>query len=323
MIPKVGREHGQQLCQAAAVLLLCCRSLTRGKMSFPSFTKVYHHSSYPAIDTLRSELSVKDKTVIVSGAGGGGIGATVAMSFARAGARKIALMGRTEQSLQRTKDNIVKAFPDAQILITTTDISKAESVGTAAHNIRANLGAWDVFAHCAAVAPDPVSITGADEDDWWHTFEINARFSSHFAKHFLPKCRPNATYIGTNAAACHIAASRMPKSSAYSASKIAAAKLDEYIAHENPQLRVFTLHPGVVKTKMSTRFLGDGPPGFVFDDPELPANFMVWLVSAEAEFLRGRYLWSNWDVEELIARKAEIEASPLLFTLTLGGWPFQ
>ncbi|KIW10986.1 hypothetical protein PV08_10285 [Exophiala spinifera] len=293
-------------------------------MAYPSFTKTYHHSSYAAISPTRPELSVRDKTVIVTGAGDGSIGGTVALSFAQAGARKIALMARTETSLKATKDKIVQAFPDAEVMVVTADVSKAESVGVAAHRIRATLGAWDVFAHCAAVAPTHTTIAGADEDEWWHAFEINTRFSSHFAKHFLPKCRPNATYIGVNAGACHLPGSNFPKSSAYCASKLAIAKLDEFLAAENPHLRVFTVHPGIVQTNMTKGFIGDSRRrGIVLDDAELVANFMVWLASPESDFLRGRYVWCNWDVEEMIAKRAEIESNPTLLTMTLGGWPFQ
>lgn len=63
--------------------------------------------------------------------------------------------------------------------------------------------------------------------------------------------------------------------------------------------------------------------GDVLDKVALPAHFTVWLASAEAEFLRGRYVWVNWDIEELIARREEIENDPSLFTIVLGGWPFR
>jgi NAD(P)-dependent dehydrogenase (short-subunit alcohol dehydrogenase family) len=174
--------------------------------------------------------------------------------------------------------------------------------------------------------PDTSTLAGADEDDWWKAFEIHAKFPAHFAKHFIPKCRPGATFINANAAACIVPPSRMPKVSAYSASKLAMAKLDEYLAEENPQLRVFTVHPGIVATRMAEKALGDLdklPSQDFMDSIELPAHFMVWLASYESEFLRsGRFLWVNWDVDELIARKAEIEADPTLFRITIGGWPF-
>lgn len=39
----------------------------------------------------------------------------------------------------------------------------------------------------------------------------------------------------------------------------------------------------------------------------LPADFLVWAASPEAEFLKGKLVWSNWDVEELRARAKELE----------------
>ena len=85
----------------------------------------------------------------MTGAGEGSIGATVALAFAKAGARKIALVGRTEATLAKTQATIEEAFHDATVMVSVADISKSESVGTAAHHIRVELGAWDVFANCA------------------------------------------------------------------------------------------------------------------------------------------------------------------------------
>jgi hypothetical protein len=38
---------------------------------------------------------------------------------------------------------------------------------------------------------------------------------------------------------------------------------------------------------------------------------MVWLLSPEATFLKGKYLWVNWDVVGLKEGAAEIEGSRL------------
>jgi hypothetical protein len=45
---------------------------------------------------------------------------------------------------------------------------------------------------------------------------------------------------------------------------------------------------------------------------------MVWLASEEATFLRGKFVWANWDAEELLARADEIKSSMLL-EVTLNG----
>ena len=47
---------------------------------------------------------------------------------------------------------------------------------------------------------------------------------------------------------------------------------------------------------------------------------MVWLASHEAAFLNGKFVWVNWDAEELIARKSEIEGT-MAMKVILGGVP--
>ena len=55
---------------------------------------------------------------------------------------------------------------------------------------------------------------------------------------------------------------------------------------------------------------------------ELPGHISVWLASPEAEFLKGRFLYANWDVEEMKAKKEEIAVDPDFLTLGLNGHPF-
>jgi hypothetical protein len=55
----------------------------------------------------------------------------------------------------------------------------------------------------------------------------------------------------------------------------------------------------------------------------LPRDFAVWLVSDEAKFLRGKLVWCNWDVKELLAKKEEILNSQELMTIVLSGLSFQ
>ena len=54
---------------------------------------------------------------------------------------------------------------------------------------------------------------------------------------------------------------------------------------------------------------------------ELPGNFMVWLSSPEAAFLKGRFVWAKWDVKELQEKKEAFEKDPTLLTVGLLGWP--
>ena len=45
---------------------------------------------------------------------------------------------------------------------------------------------------------------------------------------------------------------------------------------------------------------------------------MVWLASPEANFLKGKTTWANWDVDELKARAKEIGESKELEMTLLG-----
>lgn len=54
---------------------------------------------------------------------------------------------------------------------------------------------------------------------------------------------------------------------------------------------------------------------------DLPGCFVVWVTSPEAAFLRGKYVWCNWDVDELKSRKEEL-SQPNQLTITMNGWPF-
>ena len=54
----------------------------------------------------------------------------------------------------------------------------------------------------------------------------------------------------------------------------------------------------------------------------LPASFIVWLASPEANFLKDKFLWANWDVDELKAQAEKIRDTTYL-SVGLVGWPFE
>ena len=53
----------------------------------------------------------------------------------------------------------------------------------------------------------------------------------------------------------------------------------------------------------------------------LPASFHLWLASPEAKFLNKKFLWCNWDIEELKARKDELQGS-IELNIYHSGWPW-
>ena len=54
---------------------------------------------------------------------------------------------------------------------------------------------------------------------------------------------------------------------------------------------------------------------------DLAAHFAVWLASPDASFLSGRFVWAQWDIDELKARAEEVKSSPYLLKIGLVGEP--
>jgi hypothetical protein len=48
---------------------------------------------------------------------------------------------------------------------------------------------------------------------------------------------------------------------------------------------------------------------------ELAADCVDWAASPEAKFLKGKFVWPNWDAEEITGGN--------LLEIGLSGWPFQ
>ena len=99
-----------------------------------------------------------------------------------------------------------------------------------------------------------------------------------------------------------------PGVSAYSVSKLANYQMMPFIAAENPQVTAVGLHPGIVKTRLVSGEMAR----FAKDTPALVGGFAVWLATDAARFLTGRFVASNWSVDDLMARAQEIQSKDLL-----------
>ena len=288
-------------------------------MELPTYTKVWHNDVYEDISASRPELSAANKTVVVTG-GAGGIGAATAEAFAAAGARHIYILGRTEKTLQATKKSVEARHPSTKVTVLVADIADRKSVTQAFSTIKLS-GPIDIFVSNAAYSPEFVAIKPGDEDDWFRSYEVNVKGVLVAVNQFVQNAAKDAVLINTSSAANHV--TPIPGYAAYATSKLAAAKMFDYIQFQYPEIRVYNVQPGIIEsTSLATKATADTGISFPQQDTvELPANFFVWIASPEGVFLKGRYVWANWDVKELQAKKSEYEANPALLTLGLLGWP--
>lgn len=301
---------------------------------FPSPTTTWHDNTYALLSPSRPELSAKGKTVLITG-GGTGIGARTALYFAEAGASRIALLGRREEPLLDTKASIQKRYPGVEIFTTPTDVTDKSHVDAAFAKFVGS-SKIDVLVSNAAMIGPQDAVQDADTDKFLEAIHLNLKGTLNVAQAFLAYAAPDAVVIEINSSVAHL--NFGPGFASYGVAKLAVFRLWDSVGFANPGLNVFHVQPGVVDTDMNKEAGGVAAVGFEddgkrvdvlgetideadFDLVSLPASFTVWLASPEAKFLKGKFLWSNWDIDELKARAEEIEGGQT-FNIGLGGWPF-
>ncbi|RFU78518.1 hypothetical protein TARUN_3765 [Trichoderma arundinaceum] len=287
-------------------------------MSFPSPTAKYHNNPAAATDPTQKHLSVAGKTVLVTG-GGTAIGAATVEAFAKAKADHIFFIGRRLHLLTELEQKLSKAYPGTKFYAIQTDISKESEVKDLFQKIN-KVSFLDILVANAGYLPTPGELATTETTEWWKGYEINVLGTYLLGKSFLNQSQPargKPVFVGVNTGAAHLGPAAGPMSG-YVSSKLATASVVEFLQAENPNIKAFNVSPGVVHSEMSEK--ASRPEFPTTDSPELMANFAVWLAGPDSDFLSGRFLWANWDVEELIAAKDKIAANPGHLRLTLGGW---
>ncbi|PYH43075.1 SDR family oxidoreductase [Aspergillus saccharolyticus JOP 1030-1] len=284
---------------------------------FPSPTTIWHDKAYSEISPSRPELSARGKTVLITG-GGTGIGAESGRRFAQAGAARIALLGRREQPLLDTRASIQQDFPAVEVFVASTDVTQKSAVDAAFHQFLSATGQIDVLVSNAAIVGPQTLVASAAGERFLNAIEQHLHGAFWVAQAFLRHAAPDAVVIETSSSAAHI--NLGTGFGSYSVAKMAVFRFWDFVGAENPTLRVYHVQPGVVDTAMNRESGGVKMVGFE-DNVDLPASFYVWLASPEARFLKGKYLWANWDVNELKQNADEIQ-STARFTIQLYGWPF-
>lgn len=234
---------------------------------YPCPVNTYRTDTYPAISPKLPHLSTKGKNVVVTG-GGSGIGSAIASAFAASGSATISILGRKEDTLLQTKSNIEAEYPNTKVYHYVVDLINRESVLQAFDDIKSTIGAVDVLVANAGYSPKLVSLEDADYEDWVNAFDINVKANFHLIKAFLPVASQTASVLNVTAGAVHVP--YLPGFSGYAVSKLAAAKMFDYLRRENPHLFVLNFHPGLIKTGIS-----GNPNALAYDSIELPAHFAV------------------------------------------------
>jgi NAD(P)-dependent dehydrogenase (short-subunit alcohol dehydrogenase family) len=286
---------------------------------FLSFT--IHHAQYPAIDpgtTLKGSAS--GKVIFLSGASQG-IGQATAVAFAQAGAEAIYIIARSEQGLEETRTKISEANQDTRCIYMVCDVTDAGQVKAAVEDCVTKFGGIDVADANAGYLDRWNKIGESNVFSWWRSWEVNIKGTYYVVRYAIPHLIESAhKRSATRQTGGHMilissvgAQLLTPEASDYQTSKHAINRLCEFINldHSEDGIKCFAIHPGGVPTTLAKNMPEAIHPSLV-DKPELAAGFIVWLCSGKADWAKGRYLSSNWDVEELLQMKEQIIKDDLL-----------
>ncbi|GAW21831.1 hypothetical protein ANO14919_113560 [Xylariales sp. No.14919] len=280
------------------------------------YTKNVHSDQYPAVDPTREDLSLAGKVVIVTGASRGLGAKAFAPAFAKAGVRGLVLVATNAEALKNVEREVKKINAEIETLAISADISDGQAVTSAFEKIKATFGHADILINNAGINSDGESVvlSQADPETWWRQFEVNGKGTflvTHAFINQLPAHDTPATIVNLTTGA---AWKGNPMAPGYSVSKLVAQQLVPAIAPVHPNITAVALHPGLLDTDM----LPQAMRRFDRETPELVGGVAVWLSHPHAHFLSGRVIASQWDVDDLVARKAEIQGGSDLTIDLLG-----
>ncbi|KAK0636626.1 hypothetical protein B0T17DRAFT_613333 [Bombardia bombarda] len=269
-------------------------------------TKSMKRDVYFDVDpTKNHELQADGKVVLIIGATGG-IGFAIAKAWSTAGAKGIILVGRTEETLQKAVQDLDSKT--SKVLAIKADISSSTEVDDLFKKATAEFSHIDVVINASASAAVG-AIGTVDPAAWWSGFETNVKGFYNVVHAFINTNGAKGTIVNLVSL---MASMLVPGMSGNIVSKLALIKLAESIDVEHPDLRVFSVHPGLVEPEGGRGVILDAFKGFAKDKAALTAGLTLWLATPRADFLKGGYLHSNWHVEELEKHKDEIVEKKLV-----------
>jgi NAD(P)-dependent dehydrogenase (short-subunit alcohol dehydrogenase family) len=155
-------------------------------------SELWHDARHAPTDPKDANLSFKDKTVLVAGAYGTGLGYEAAVKYAALGANPLILAVRTQDKGEEAKAAIMRATncsPDI-FAIETLDLASFAAVQDFAGRINQRFPTLHVVQLAAGVSPWYYVKTG---DGWEKSLQVNILSVALLGLLLLPKMRETAT----------------------------------------------------------------------------------------------------------------------------------
>jgi NAD(P)-dependent dehydrogenase (short-subunit alcohol dehydrogenase family) len=203
----------------------------------------------------RQLFSLQDQVALVTGASRG-IGASIAQTFAEAGAR-VVLVARKKEPLEEVAHAISKA--GGQALAVAAHTGKAEDVKAAVAAAVGAFGRLDVLVNNAATNPYFGPLLDTEEAAWDKTFEVNLKGYFYATRetvaHLQSRGAPGSIINVASIAGIRAA----PFQGVYGMTKAAIISMTQTLAQEVGAggIRVNAIAPGLVETRFAAAIVQD------------------------------------------------------------------
>ncbi|KAF4443207.1 hypothetical protein F53441_11516 [Fusarium austroafricanum] len=276
-------------------------------MSLPTL-KQYHKKPYEAIDPSQPALKQTGRTVVVTG-GNSGIGYAIARGFVKADATRVIILGRRKDvvasAAAKLQEHGRQLGHNTEVQGRICDISSLESTAKLWESLESDGILVDVLVLNASEYGAFETILEGGVSKVWRDFESNVRSTLDMTERFYKQkaTEPGRTKFVVNISSCaaYMWSTMGPDRPSYGMTKNTSTLLLQQIAKDTKpdDMQIVSFHPGGVFTESARRVSGDAIKGLVPDDEDLPGHLAVWAATPEATFLHGRFIWANWDVDEL------------------------
>ena len=241
-------------------------------------------------------MRLQDKTALITG-GSEGIGEATALLFCSEGA-KVGIMARTAKNL----DGVAKrAEGSGEISVYPGDVSDENDVKRVVEDFYSNYGRIDILFNNAGILESGTVVTTSN-DVWDRTIDINVKGVFLMSKYVVPiMAKHGGGSIINNSSVLGIVG--MEGCMAYNASKGAVRQITRSMAldHAKENIRVNSVCPGYIKTKMDVEFMGNPPdaeeqldkiaaemiPLIRRAEPLEVAQSVLFLASDESKYMTG------------------------------------
>ena len=190
-----------------------------------------------------TETSLAGKVAVITGAGRG-IGKSIALTFAKAGA-DIATCARRDKEIDAVRAEIEAL--GRHCLAQAVDLGDATETTAFCDAITQRFDAVDILVNNAGAYLERGAFASSDPALWWNTMEVNVRGPYLMARHLLGAMREGGKIINLTSGKGYSAGAN---SSAYHVSKAALNMMTEGLANELWQqgIEVNSLVPGPTAT---------------------------------------------------------------------------